>query len=462
MNIKKRIKRELSSIDTPSPESVLPAKACAARKSYASWRARKRLTPVLAIIICVAIVTCTAFAAPAIVKYFNADILTAVEQLSQVPDGYVGIYTAEQLNDVRSNTDTNYILMNDISLKGYEWQPIHGYSGIFNGNGHIISELEINGDHTSEKLYFGLFGNTNGHFINLGIKNCSVSVSFGESPKPYDEFICVGAIAGSATFIGGCFSENTVINVSLANCDIEMDGGSTQTLLAGGVVGNVAYVDSCYSISDINVSDGVGFDVNVGLCAGSAFSCITSYSQGNISVTGESYSNVNTHEIATVSMGAYMPMILNEKAMDVLVRTIDKHYGDDGFTSKKIRSFYVPYSPDGPTASAVGNTAKKYLLANDSFGYITKDAELEQKWYFFDSSSDNGEKHMILAVISKAFGKYEKFLDFCAEYGIKCGMLNCYSFEKGQEITKDTLAGFDFDGIWAWRDGIATQKIFID
>lgn len=111
----------------------------------------------------------------------------AETHMDTVPEGWIGVYTAEDLHGIRWNLDGNYILMNDIDIpdalyeegglfadgfmpigkKGYAgiWNDPDGkslqktksgaFTGIFDGNGYEISNLHItspNGNST------GLFG----------------------------------------------------------------------------------------------------------------------------------------------------------------------------------------------------------------------------------------------------------------------------------------------------------------
>ena len=70
----------------------------------------------------------------------------AARAVSSVPDGYTGIYTAEDLNSVRNNLSGKYILMNDINLSSWgEWTPIGTdrapFTGVFDGNGWSITDM---------------------------------------------------------------------------------------------------------------------------------------------------------------------------------------------------------------------------------------------------------------------------------------------------------------------------------
>ena len=88
-----------------------------------------------------------------------AEETQAAEHLTEVPEGYVGIYTIEDLYCVRNDLTANYILMNDIDLSsalanggswdiGTGWQPIgesstssQSFKGVFEGNNYTINGL---------------------------------------------------------------------------------------------------------------------------------------------------------------------------------------------------------------------------------------------------------------------------------------------------------------------------------
>lgn len=96
------------------------------------------------------------------------------------------ISTANQLDAIRYNLDSNFVLVDDIDLSEYEnWEPIGGYidvepgdglRGSFDGNGHSISNLRMNynlkstGDYRND-YSFGLFSDTK---LSTGIKNVNL------------------------------------------------------------------------------------------------------------------------------------------------------------------------------------------------------------------------------------------------------------------------------------------------
>ncbi|MGM0900621.1 MAG: hypothetical protein ACQEXB_05865 [Bacillota bacterium] len=84
---------------------------------------------------------------------FNSEVVAYEgSQLTEVPPGFIGIYTAEDLNRIRENLSGNYLLMNDFDLtneteeggtywnNGAGWIPIGDvvspFTGTFNGNGY--------------------------------------------------------------------------------------------------------------------------------------------------------------------------------------------------------------------------------------------------------------------------------------------------------------------------------------
>ena len=65
------------------------------------------------------------------------------EQLTEVPDGWIGIYTAEDLAAAKGESG-NYILMSDVDMSQFgKWDPWKHLGGTFDGNGHTISNLII-------------------------------------------------------------------------------------------------------------------------------------------------------------------------------------------------------------------------------------------------------------------------------------------------------------------------------
>lgn len=61
---------------------------------------------------------------------------------TEVPDGYVGIYTVDDFEYIRTNPSYNYILMNDIDFSGVtEWKA-PDIESIFDGNNYTINNYK--------------------------------------------------------------------------------------------------------------------------------------------------------------------------------------------------------------------------------------------------------------------------------------------------------------------------------
>ena len=157
--------------------------------------------------------------------------MTEDEALAQ---GYTLIKTAQDLDNIRNNLSGKYILMNDINLSSYSnWDPIDSFSGILDGNGHVIKNLTINRPDEDE---VGLFRATdNAEIKNLGMVNAQI--------KGYRN---VAAIVGYSRygFIENCF----------------VDGKITGNYTIGGITGyqDAQDIKNCYTNVHISGNDTVG------------------------------------------------------------------------------------------------------------------------------------------------------------------------------------------------------------
>lgn len=177
--------------------------------------------------------------------------------IAEVPDGYIGIYTMEDLETIRNNTAGKYILMNNIDLSktapsgeynnGNGWIPISDFAGIINGNGYIISNLNIFGDVQCA----GFVGTNYGQLYNLHFENVNVSINTESSEMYY------GTVAGI-----NFDSKSSIYRCSVSG-DITIS--TTGTAYIGGITGYNAYsfnstsssrILECYNKSSINITSG--------------------------------------------------------------------------------------------------------------------------------------------------------------------------------------------------------------
>ena len=141
--------------------------------------------------------------------------LQPVEQKTEVPEGYIGIYTAEDMDNIRNNLSGKYILMADIDLTPLgNWQPIGQckkgtqnpeydpshpsnypifiddripFKGEIDGNGHVIENMNIKIDNTGDSFVsVGLIASAEDAVVkNLGIASASlegkadITISYG-------------------------------------------------------------------------------------------------------------------------------------------------------------------------------------------------------------------------------------------------------------------------------------------
>ena len=141
------------------------------------------------------------------------------------------------------------------------WTPIgtgsNPFSGTFDGNGHIISNMYINRPNDDNN---GLFGRAENGFVkNLGVVSSYVTGSYNQ-----------GGIVGILGTILNCFSEVTIkgnartAGVCGAACLVKNSynlGNVTNGFdaLAGGISGGWGTIKNCYNVGDITSNgDSVG------------------------------------------------------------------------------------------------------------------------------------------------------------------------------------------------------------
>lgn len=172
---------------------------------------------------------------------------------SEVPQGFIGIYTVEDLINSGANVGGNYILMNDLDLSSVEdWESIKN-TAIFDGNNYTISNL-----HSTQG---GLFSEA-GTVKNLNIKECSIDVYHSNSKVKY-----VGAIAGSCTFAQNCSASGKVKLALGTAC------GVTKEYAVGGLFGyqnpeKSSLISACTNDVDVLGSTNYGASASLNLFVG--------------------------------------------------------------------------------------------------------------------------------------------------------------------------------------------------
>ncbi|MFC4305284.1 S-layer homology domain-containing protein [Cohnella boryungensis] len=181
------------------------------------------------------------------------------------------VTTPEELNDIRMGTSKHYKLGNNIDLTeylsvtgaGYNngafWNPINGFTGSLDGDGHVIRGLKINRTDTGN-ANIGLFGeinHDNALIRNIGLENVQTKGWF-----------FTGSVAG--TLRKGTLSS------------IYSTGEVNASSYAGGLVGyqEGGSISNTYSSAQVN---GVNIGGLVGWKDGGSIS--NSYAVGSVSLS---------------------------------------------------------------------------------------------------------------------------------------------------------------------------------
>ncbi len=139
------------------------------------------------------------------------------------------------------NQEGHYILANDIDLSKETWVPIESFSGIFDGNGYAIKNLNLNVKNRvsgiaakkAEEASYGLFSKLEGAKItDLTMKDVNIVIDKTSNVK-----LCVGALAGrtrrstieNCTFDGITISSDGALGVDIVASSSAAGDYSTKT-----------------------------------------------------------------------------------------------------------------------------------------------------------------------------------------------------------------------------------------
>ena len=190
------------------------------------------------------------------------------------------ISTATQLKAINNNLSACYKLTANIDLNGEDFTPLGNaesgtFSGIFDGNGFTISNLNV-----FSGKFAGLFGCNEGT-----IKNVKLS----------------GIYVYGTRYIGGVVGQNTtlglVFNCSVSSGDIEADDGINE-IYAGGIIGyNEGFVEGTFSNNaNLKISNSNNDAIAGGIIGqnNSAYSLTINNSKNTGNVSSSSSSSVSS------------------------------------------------------------------------------------------------------------------------------------------------------------------------
>jgi len=179
----------------------------------------------------------------------------------------------QDLLNVEHNSGKYFLQTCDISMAGrtFSKNPISTFSGTYDGGGHAISNLKIDG----YDEWIGLFGLLFGTIKNLNIENCDVTASFIYA----GDGIC-GAIAGHI------YESGKVIGCSVSGKLYAKTNASNTGKYLGGVAGvNQGEIIDCRNSATITIGAGGASDMYAGGIAGNNNTTIKNcYNEGKIEV----------------------------------------------------------------------------------------------------------------------------------------------------------------------------------
>lgn len=317
------------------------------------FKKRKLIVSIIAASLAVAMVTAVA-ASPALWNFLTFPFTRDSGRLTEVPEGYVGIYSEADLDLIREDPDGNFILMADIDLGGKEHTPIGDYlnpfDGKFNGNGHVISNFTITASgaairetvawevmeeryqanikklHSGEYLIdtfslpsysifgldgrfddygyqardeydmqyisaIGFFGNaSNATVTGLGIENATVTVTDAD-------YAAVGVIAGRVGYISACYVKKSTVTVDANTKDVEAYANGKEMDIFEYMTGSAT----------LNQSSGCDrpYSVSAGLLVGEVFAIDSCYTDGVLNASGTGSDNIDYSTLSAGLLAGY-------------------------------------------------------------------------------------------------------------------------------------------------------------
>lgn len=279
------------------------------------------------------------------------------KHLKEVPDGFIGIYSVEDLLNAKLNKYANYILMTDLDLSSVaNWEPFDNY-GRFDGNNYNIENLK------SSKG--GLFHHSN-IVCNLRLNNVQININENINEiKTGDDVISLGALSNfsgkvskcningkiivnvesefynTSIYVGGisrCLSasqesiETADLNISdcLCDIDIEVKANKIDSMSIGGIIEfSSSTITNCdYSGTiDLSVPD-VADDIYVGGIVGSTTSERESINFNNCQCSGTvSINDTGKEHIQNLSIGGILGY--NNKGEINIINSYDKGFSNN-------------------------------------------------------------------------------------------------------------------------------------
>lgn len=412
---------------------------------------KKRMKPLFKVALAAAILSVAGAiaiaASPALQNLLNLPFVWQNPKLKEIPDGYVGIYSAEDLEQIRENPDGDYILMADIDLRGTEHTPIGSievpFNGNFNGNGYRIMNFSIedgSSGSTPETMmgmtYSGFFGYAPYAVIrNLGIEDAHITLGNIEDGS-------VGMIAGYAGYIAASYVKNCVITVDCKPAD----GSGSNSVFIGGICGNVYTLDSCYSVCDITIGGEViekSSTLYAGKLAGLLYTAVTCWADCTLEI------NCPGFTASLCGQTRCCPKVVPASVFESILEEMKRRGNTDKFYLHMFLAFYQSMSKE-EMQNALGRDGITELFYYEDF-----DASAEKYYYVYEPSASLREMLRTDTILRTTFSE-EELIEIFSSSHLKIGELYCYDLADSPA----DYEGFDFDSVWNKTGAAPTLKIF--
>ena len=206
------------------------------------------------------------------------------------PYRIANIFDLMELTNSPDDWGKSFLMTADIDCIGVAIAPIGSYAvpftGIFDGAGHVISNLTIN---KPTQNYVGLFGyvDSGGQIKNLGVVNVNVigdrcvgGLAGYNEGGTLTSCYAAGSVYGTSIHVGGLVGRNSG---TLTSC--YATGSVDGTIRAGGLAGgNFGALISCYATGSVTGSSSVG-----GLAGLNSWSGILTFCYATGSVEGTDF-----------------------------------------------------------------------------------------------------------------------------------------------------------------------------
>lgn len=173
------------------------------------------------------------------------------ENITVTAEFFIPVFTRGDLENITSDLNSTYRLMDNLDLSNQDWVPINDFNGVFDGQGKTISGMTI----TTYYRNVGLFGLTQ----NATIKNLTlVDTVIDINDKGLGYTMHAGHFIGSIA----TNKEVTLNNVSVTSSTFAYVADNDEYTYIGGLIGKVdrstLTINNAHNAADFSGSNYVG------------------------------------------------------------------------------------------------------------------------------------------------------------------------------------------------------------